>query len=74
MERQSPEHSNSRFKGGHITRHYGEPEAGIQALRLDMCPSTYMDETAPFAHRPDLAAKVQPLLQRALNAVVQARP
>ena len=66
--------SNGRFKGGHITRHYGEPGAGIHALQLEMCQSTYMDETAPFAYRPDLAAKVQPLLERMLNAVVQARP
>lgn len=66
--------SNGRFKGGHITRHYGRPEAGIHALQLEMCQSTYMDETAPFAYRPDLAAKVQPLLQRLLDAVMEARP
>ena len=65
--------SNGRFKGGHITRHYGKPEAGIHALQLEMCQSTYMVEAAPFAYRPDLAAKVQPLLERMLNAVVQAR-
>jgi len=66
--------SNGRFKGGHITRHYGQPERGIHALQLEMCQCTYMDETAPFAYRPDLAAQVQPLLQRMLNAVMDARP
>jgi len=65
--------SNGRFKGGHITRHYGQPSSGIHALQLEMCQSTYMDETAPFAYRPDLAAKVQPLLERMLNAALQAR-
>ena len=65
--------SNGRFKGGHITRHYGRPEAGIQALQLEMCQSTYMDETAPYAYRPDLAARVQPLLERMLQAVLEAR-
>ena len=35
--------SNGRFKGGHITRHYGRPERGIHALQLEMCQSTYMD-------------------------------
>jgi N-formylglutamate deformylase len=65
--------SNGRFKGGHITRHYGQPSSGIHALQLEMCQSTYMDETAPFAYRADLAAKVQPLLQRMLNAALQAR-
>jgi N-formylglutamate deformylase len=66
--------SNGRFKGGHITRHYGRPEQGIHALQLEICQSTYMDETAPFDYRPDLAAELQPLLQRALKAVLQARP
>jgi len=65
--------SNGRFKGGHITRHYGRPQDGIHALQLEMCQCTYMDETAPFAYRPDLAAQVQPLLQRMLDAVMDAR-
>ena len=64
--------SNGRFKGGHITRHYGRPEQGIHALQLEMCQSTYMDESAPFAYRADLAARVQPLLQRMLHAAMQA--
>jgi N-formylglutamate deformylase len=65
--------SNGRFKGGHITRHYGRPERGVHALQLEMCQSTYMDEEAPFGYRPDRAAKVQPLLQRMLHAVMDAR-
>jgi N-formylglutamate deformylase len=65
--------SNGRFKGGHITRHYGRPQDGIHALQLEMCQCTYMDETAPFAYRPELAAQVQPLLQRMLDAVMDAR-
>lgn len=66
--------SNGRFKGGWITRHYGDPSGGVHALQLEMCQCTYMDETAPFAYRTDLAAKVQPLLKRMLAAVVEARP
>jgi N-formylglutamate deformylase len=65
--------SNGRFKGGYITRHYGRPEAGIHALQLEMCQSTYMDESAPFGYRPDRAERVQPLLQRMLNAALHAR-
>ncbi|MEP7101393.1 MAG: N-formylglutamate deformylase [Burkholderiales bacterium] len=71
-QRQFTHISNGRFKGGHITRHYGRPSSGIHALQLEMCQSTYMDETAPFAYRPDLAKTVQPLLERMLNAVLQA--
>ncbi|MFT3954318.1 MAG: N-formylglutamate deformylase [Piscinibacter sp.] len=66
--------SNGRFKGGWITRHYGAPAQGIHALQLELCQCTYMDESAPFAYRTDLAARVQPLLQRMVAAAVQARP
>ncbi len=66
--------SNGRFKGGHITRHYGQPEIGLHALQLEICQSTYMDESAPFAYREDLATQLRPLLQRMLNAALQARP
>jgi N-formylglutamate deformylase len=63
---------NGRFKGGYITRHYGEPERGVHALQMEMCHGTYMDEPAPFAYRPELAARVQPVLRRMLDAVVKA--
>ena len=59
---------NGRFKGGHITRHYGQPGRGIHAIQLEMCQSTYMDEAAPFGFRNDLAEQVQPLLRRMLAA------
>ncbi len=35
---------NGRFKGGYITRHYGEPERGIHAVQLELAQRTYMDE------------------------------
>ncbi|WP_038488586.1 N-formylglutamate deformylase [Janthinobacterium agaricidamnosum] len=59
---------NGRFKGGHITRHYGQPSSNVHAIQLEMCQSLYMDETAPFAYRPDLAAQVQGLLRRMMQA------
>ena len=55
---------NGRFKGGHITRLYGKPEQGVHAIQLEMCQSTYMDETAPFGYRADRAAEIQPLLRQ----------
>lgn len=59
---------NGRFKGGYITRHYGQPAQNIHALQLEMSQCIYMDESAPFAYRPDLAAQVQPLLRGLLRA------
>jgi N-formylglutamate deformylase len=37
---------NGRFKGGYITRHYGEPANGIQAIQLEIAQRAYMDETS----------------------------
>jgi N-formylglutamate deformylase len=54
---------NGRFKGGYITRRYGQPASNVHAIQLEMCQCLYMDEAAPFAYRPDLAAEVQPGLR-----------
>ncbi len=35
---------NGRFKGGYITRHYGEPANNIHALQLEIAQRAYMDE------------------------------
>jgi N-formylglutamate deformylase len=58
---------NGRFKGGHITRHYGRPDLNVHAIQLEMCQCLYMDESAPFAYRPDVAARVQPLLRQLIT-------
>jgi N-formylglutamate deformylase len=54
---------NGRFKGGYITRHYGQPLAGVHAVQLEMCQSLYMQELAPFRYEEALATAVQPLLK-----------
>ena len=35
---------NGRFKGGYITRHYGDPYGGVQAVQLELAQRAYMDE------------------------------
>ena len=65
---------NGRFKGGYITRHYGEPQRGVHALQLEMVQSLYMDETAPFAYRQDLAAQMLPTLEQMVHAALNALP
>ncbi|MES2073746.1 MAG: N-formylglutamate deformylase [Pseudomonadota bacterium] len=59
---------NGRFKGGYITRNYGAPDQNIHAVQLEMSQCIYMDESAPYAYRPELAAQVQPLLRQLLGA------
>src|SRR5207249_1186134 len=39
---------DGRFKGGHITRHYGHPSQNVHAVQLEMCWSCYMREEPPF--------------------------
>jgi N-formylglutamate deformylase len=73
---------NGRFKGGYITRRYGEPARGVHAIQLEMCQCLYMNEPGmeaallrgaddtPFAYRPDLAAQVRPALEAMVGAAV----
>jgi N-formylglutamate deformylase len=35
---------NGRFRGGYITRHYGDPANGVQAMQLELAQRAYMDE------------------------------
>ena len=61
--------SNGRFKGGFITRHYGDPARGIDAVQLETSQRTYMDE-ATFAWDDAKAARLQPLLATLLRAAL----
>ncbi|MDM0046670.1 N-formylglutamate deformylase [Variovorax dokdonensis] len=61
---------NGRFKGGHITREYGDPARGIHAVQLEMTQCSYMQEALPFDYLPDVAAGVQPHVRRMLEAVL----
>ena len=65
---------NGRFKGGHITRQYGQPGRAFHAVQLELAQRTYMNEQAPFDYRPDLAEKVQPTLQRLVRTLIDWRP
>ena len=59
---------NGRFKGGYITRNFGNPATGVHAVQLEMTQAIYMDESAPFALRPDLCAGLSPLLRQCVHA------
>ncbi len=65
---------NGRFKGGYITRHYGQPAQGFHAVQLEMCWSTYMREQPPYAVDPQRAAQLAPVLQGLVQAMLQWRP
>ena len=61
---------NGRFKGGYITRHHGDPEAGVHAVQLELSQITYMDEDPPFTFREDLAEKVRPVIAGLLQTML----
>lgn len=63
---------NGRFKGGYITRQYGQPAAGVHAIQLEMAQCCYMQEQMPFAYQADRAAQLQPVLQQLLTSVLEA--
>ncbi|MBO4121499.1 N-formylglutamate deformylase [Cupriavidus gilardii] len=61
---------NGRFKGGYITRQYGQPAQGVHAIQLELSQCTYMREQYPFDYDEALAGKLQPTLRRMLEAVL----
>ncbi|MDF7657433.1 N-formylglutamate deformylase [Erwiniaceae bacterium L1_54_6] len=62
---------NGRFKGGYITRAYGQPQQGVQAVQLELAQINYMDETPPFAWQQARAAQLQQVLKPLIQAFLQ---
>ena len=65
---------NGRFKGGTITRQYGQPAQGVHAVQLELSECTYMIESPPFAYDETLAAGVRPALRAVIEAMLAWRP
>jgi formiminoglutamase len=61
---------NGRFKGGHITRHYGQPQQHRHAVQLELAQCNYMDEQPPFGYREDLAKPTQAVIRQLLQAML----
>jgi formiminoglutamase len=61
---------NARFKGGYITRHYGDPARAIHAVQLELAQRTYMNERAPYDYLPARADEIRPVLRRFLAAML----
>lgn len=64
---------NGRFKGGWITRHYGQPAEHVHALQMEIALSAYLeDEAAPWAFAPGKAASLQATLSAMIEAALAA--
>jgi len=64
---------NGRFKGGYITRNYGEPDAKVHSVQIELAQAAYMDET-DTVYDPVLAQPLQSLLQLLVTQLIQFDP
>ena len=68
--------TDGRFKGGWTTRRYGEPEAGVHAVQMELACRSYMDEPQaplgpdnwPSPYSEDRATPVRAVLTDVLEA------
>ena len=51
--------TNGRFRGGWITRHYGEPEKGIHALQMELAMRGYLYEPEAELHEANWPAPLE---------------
>jgi len=59
---------NGRFKGGYITRHYGKPIEGVDAIQLELAQLNYMNEET-FEFDEAKAPRLQTLIRALLEAI-----
>jgi N-formylglutamate amidohydrolase len=66
---------DGRFRGGHITRHYGRPDEHVHALQLELAQSTYLDEAVqPAVWDPERAAPLIRDLRSLIDGVAEWTP
>ncbi len=65
---------NGRFKGGYITRHYGDPRAGVHALQLEMATRAYLDEAHPEVLDAQRSAGLVVVLNRLVVSLLEWEP
>ena len=65
---------DARFKGGHITRHFGQPNDGVHAVQLEMCWRAYMNEEPPYEWNEARAGVATPLLVRFVETLIRWVP
>jgi N-formylglutamate deformylase len=61
---------NGRFKGGYITRHYGLPDAGIDAVQLEIAQAAYLNEARAPQYDAVRARPLQLLLRQTLSELL----
>ncbi|MQT13600.1 N-formylglutamate deformylase [Segnochrobactrum spirostomi] len=62
---------NGRFKGGYITRHYGQPEAGVHAVQMELACRAYLREPLGPVSEADWPTPYDPAYAAPLRAVLK---
>lgn len=65
---------NGRFKGGYITRHYGNPAEGVHAVQLEIAQACYMSETQKPSYDKARAGDLIGVLGTLLTGALEALP
>lgn len=64
---------NTPFKGGNITRHFGNPTHNIHALQLEMVKTLYMDDSETVYH-PKRAKEIRKTLKQTFELLIATLP
>jgi N-formylglutamate deformylase len=69
--------ADGRFKGGYITRHYGKPAEGVDAVQMEIAQCAYLIESRTPAfdagRAQPLSTLLRGLLENATSAVAGRR-
>ncbi|MFX0544169.1 N-formylglutamate deformylase [Roseovarius sp. S1116L3] len=65
---------DARFKGGFITRHYGDPANNVHALQIEIAQDCYMVEQSPWTYLPDKADRLKAALGQLIDAMTKFSP
>jgi len=60
---------NGRFRGGAITRGYGNPAAFVHAIQIEIAQAAYMDETDPQRYDEAAAGPIRNFLRASVEAL-----
>jgi N-formylglutamate deformylase len=60
---------DDRFKGGHITRHFGVPAHNVHAMQLEIAQRAYMSEDGAPRFDPLRAAALSELVEQIIAAL-----
>ncbi|MEO0394226.1 MAG: N-formylglutamate amidohydrolase, partial [Pseudomonadota bacterium] len=59
---------------GWTTRHYGQPDAGLHAIQMELAQATYMQEIPPWRYDNTRADTLRVLLKNVLINLIRWRP